>query len=389
MELISESQWKEMDCLEIYSKLTNASGEPSGGDGGNNQQAAQTEAVPAGADSGKELPAEAQQRDNKHQGSAIANKNAVVVAAAAKKAPAGTASASQAQRQKQAQAILDFQTAYVQKKTGKNYNNELVKQSVLQLLVQWNGDDKLLNSILRNITNETNQLVSLTQLEITTLKKLLDLKGLLAGGGADNSDQWSLDVKNSIEKLAELVNIAEKDADTLISAILMTNYDRLFESFTALGLIAQAEEGSSNGGGASSSSAGTTSAQGTALPSGSDSQVAGRGIVSDPQGYVRYALGKIQGVQMRYQIIYSGKIAQLLKTNLPNELLHCVLFGKKKRLSLAAQLQLLQIVQGVQFVTDDTATKQSVRKLWGAVSPYLKVMNSLVDDATLLNDILL
>jgi uncharacterized membrane protein len=104
----------------------------------------------------------------------------------------------------------------------------------------------------------------------------------LAGGGADNSDQWSLDVKNSIEKLAELVNIAEKDADTLISAILMTNYDRLFESFTALGLIAQAEEGSSNGGGASSSSAGTTSAQGTALPSGSDSQVAGRGIVSDP-----------------------------------------------------------------------------------------------------------
>jgi hypothetical protein len=108
----------------------------------------------------------------------------------------------------------------------------------------------------------------------------------LAGAGADNSDQWSLDVKNSIEKLAELVNIAEKDADTLISATLMTNYDRLFESFTALGLIAQTEEVSSDGAGASSS-ASTTSAQGTALPPGnaspdSDSQIAQRGIVSDP-----------------------------------------------------------------------------------------------------------
>ncbi len=173
----------------------------------------------------------------------------------------------------------------------------------------------------------------------------------------------------------------------------MTNYDRLFESFTALGLIAQTEEVSSDGAGASSS-ASTTSAQGTALPPGnaspdSDSQIAQRGIVSDPQGYVQYALGKIQGVQMRHHIIYSGKIAQLLKTDLPNELLHCLLFGKKKRLSFAAQLQLLQIVQGVQFVTEDTATKESVTQLWSTVSPYLKVMNSLVDDPTLLNDILL
>lgn len=120
----------------------------------------------------------------------------------------------------------EFMNEHKDEKDDEHFNfiQEQIKETIIKFILNPKIDDKSLDLTLKNLTNEKNRLLTLSAPEKQFLMKLLQLKPLLENKDTQN---WTTETKNSIEKMSELVNITEKDIGLILSMVLLTNYDKI------------------------------------------------------------------------------------------------------------------------------------------------------------------